>query len=499
MPVMTNFTLRKGSPATTRTDVVVVGVGRGDRGEPLLAPGAEAVAESYGRRLLPMLASAAFTGAAGETLRLPTAGAVRAANLVLVGLGDLEDLSPLVVQRASGSAARALAAASSVALALPARTPDEVSAVLSGFIAGNYRFPKVGKPASPGLADVVVLSEGARRADMIAAFESARQIEHAADRVRDWANTPPNVLTPATFAEQASAYVSQVGVVAEITEPAELAKLGCGGILAVGRAAAHPPRLVRMTWSHATPKVRIALVGKGITYDSGGLTIKPGSSMATMKYDMAGAAAVIAATHAIAELGLEVELRSYVPMAENAVSGDAMRPGDVITMRNGRSVEISNTDAEGRLILADALSLAAEDEPDLILEISTLTGPCIVALGDRIAGLFGDDETVALVESAARQARELVWRLPIPESTVTKVTSESKVADLLQHDWVRWGSASYAAAFLAQFVGEVPFAHLDIAGPAWNARAPWGDQPAGATGFGVRTLVAAVETAASRA
>jgi leucyl aminopeptidase len=285
----------------------------------------------------------------------------------------------------------------------------------------------------------------------------------------------------------------------EILEPRELAALGCGGILAVGQASAHPPRLLRMAWSHDEPRLRVAIVGKGITYDSGGLTIKPGSSMATMKFDMAGAAAVIAATHAIAGLDLEVDLRSYAPMAENAVSGDAMRPGDVITMHDGQSVEIRNTDAEGRLILADALALATEDEPDLILEISTLTGPCVIALGDRIAGLFGDDDPVALVEAAALQARELVWRLPIPDTTVTKVKSESRVADLLQHDWVRWGSASYAAAFLTQFVGTIPFAHLDIAGPAWNGRGPSGDQPAGATGFGVRTLVEAVAAAVRQA
>jgi leucyl aminopeptidase len=495
MPVMTNYTLRKGNPATTKTDAVVVAVGRGAKGDPVVAPGGEAVADAYGRRLLPLLASAAFTGAAGETLRVPTNGTLRAAHLVFVGIGELEGLSPLAIRRASGTAARAIAAASSVALALPARDAEETSAALSGFIAGGYRFTKIARPATPGLADVIVLSDGARRGEMIDAFEKARTVEHAANRVRDWVNMPPNLLTPEVFADEGAAFVGQAHVSTEIVEPPELAELGCGGILAVGQAAANPPRLLRMSWSHPKPKLRVALVGKGITYDSGGLTIKPGSSMATMKYDMAGAAAVIAATHTIASLGLEVDLRSYAPMAENAVSGEAMRPGDVISMRNGKTVEISNTDAEGRLILADALSLATEDEPDLILEISTLTGPCIVALGDRIAGVFGGDDAVSLVEGAAVRAGELVWRLPIPEATVTKIKSESRVADLLQHDWVRWGSASYAAAFLTQFVGDVPFAHLDIAGPAWNGRGATGDQPVGATGFGVRTLVESVTAA----
>lgn len=493
---MTNYTLRKGNPTTTKTDAVVIAVGRGPKGDLVAAPGGEDVTAAFGRNFAPMLASAAFTGADGETLRLPTAGVLRASHLVLVGVGAIDDLSPLVLQRAAGVAARALAAASSVALALPAHTPEEVSAVLSGFMAGGYRFTKLSSAqASPGLANVIVLSDGARRGEIASAFENARLIEVAADKVRDWANRPPNLLTPEVFAAEGAALVAEFGVDATIVEPAELEELGCGGILAVGGGAANTPRLLRMTWSHPHPSARIALVGKGITYDSGGLTIKPGSSMATMKYDMAGAAAVIAATTAIAALGLEVDLRAYAPMAENAVSGSAMRPGDVIGTRNGTTVEITNTDAEGRLILADALALAVEDEPDLIIEISTLTGPCIVALGDRIAGLFGEDSAVALVQDAAAQARESVWHLPIPSSTVDTVRSESRIADVLQHNWVRWGSASYAAAFLTQFVGGIPFAHLDIAGPAWNSSNAWGDQPAGATGFGVRTLVEAVAIA----
>lgn len=497
MPVMTNYTLRKGNPATTKTDAVVVAVGRDAKGELAIAPGGEAVANAYGRAFHPLLVAAAFGGTVGEALRVPTAGTIRSTSLIVVGIGDLDAISPLTVQRSAGTASRAVAAASSIALAFPARTPDEAAAALSGFMAGGYRFTKVGKPESPAMADVIVLSDGARRADMIGAFETARLTEQASHRARDWVNTPPNLLTPEVFATAGASFVSEVGVTAEIVEPRELARLRCGGILAVGQAAENEPRLLRMTWSHPEARARIALVGKGITYDSGGLTIKPGSSMATMKYDMAGAAAVIAATRVIAELGLEVDLRAYAPMAENAVSGKATRPGDIITMRNGRTVEISNTDAEGRLILADALSLAREDQPDLIIEISTLTGPCIVALGDRIAGLFGEDSAVALVEAAAERARELVWQLPIPDRTLTKVRSESKVADLLQHDWVRWGSASYAAAFLTQFVDDVPFAHLDVAGPAWNGRGPSGDQPAGATGFGIRTLVEAVIAAAN--
>ena len=176
-------------------------------------------------------------------------------------------------------------------------------------------------------------------------------------------------------------------------------------------------------------------------------------------------------------------------MAENMVSGSAMRPGDVLTMFNGKTVEVTNTDAEGRLILADALAMAAEDEPDVIIDVATLTGPCIVALGEKVAGLFGDDETTAAVSAAADASGELLWRLPIPEETREDGPHESKIADVLQHNWVRWGSALFAAAFLEEFVDGKPWAHLDIAGPAWNDGGPWGHVPSGGTGYGIPTLV----------
>jgi leucyl aminopeptidase len=208
-----------------------------------------------------------------------------------------------------------------------------------------------------------------------------------------------------------------------------------------------------------------------------------------MKYDMGGAAAVLAATFAIAELGLPVAVTTYAPMAENMVSGAAMRPGDVLTMHDGQTVEVTNTDAEGRLILADALAMAVEGDPDSIVDAATLTGPCIVALGEKVSGLFGDDATTAAIAAAAERSGEMLWRLPIPDESRDAVR-DSKIADVLQHNWVRWGSALFAAAFLSEFVGDKPWAHLDIAGPAWNTGGPWGHVPAGATGYGITTLVA---------
>jgi leucyl aminopeptidase len=494
---VTTYTLRKGSPATTRTDVVVIGVVRDGRGELAAAAGAEKVAAAYGRRFVPLLRSLGFTAKPGATLRVPTNGTVRAGLLVVVGCGDEADLGPESVRRAAGVAARALDNAATVALALPARDAAEVRAVVEGFRSGGYRHAGRTADDTPGaLAEVVVLSEAARREDVRTAVEVAGLVEDLADRVRDWVNTPPNELVPTVLAEQVAALGRQrrrtARVRTEVLDVDWLEQRGCGGILAVGNSSVHPPCLVRLTWSHPAPVARVALVGKGVTYDSGGLTIKPGASMATMKYDMAGAGAVVAATHAIAALDLPVAVTTYAPMAENMVSGSAMRPGDVIRTYGGRTVEIRNTDAEGRLMLADALGLAVEDRPDLVLEISTLTGPCVTALGDRVAGLFGDHDPVRRVVTAAGARGESVWPMPIPERIEEQVRSDSRIADVLQHNWVRWGSASFAAAFLRQFTDGVPFAHLDIAGPAWNAGSAWGQVPAGGTGFGVRTLVETV-------
>jgi leucyl aminopeptidase len=494
---VTTYTLRKGNPASTRTDVVVVGVVRDSKGELTAAEGGAKVAGAYGRRFVPLLRSLGFAGKPGEALRVPTNGAVKAGTLVAVGLGDADAVDPDVVRRAAGVAARHLDNAASVTLALPAPDAVHVRALVEGFRSGGYRYAgRTQSTARAELAEVVVLSDAARRQDVVTALETAGLVEDLADRVRDWVNTPPNELVPTVFADHVVALGKERRKVARVRTDVHdvpwLEQHGCEGILCVGNSSVHPPRLVRMRWAHRKPVAHVVLVGKGITYDSGGLTIKPGGTMATMKYDMAGAAAVVAATHAIAALDLPVAVTTYAPMAENLISGSAMRPGDVIRTYGGKTVEITNTDAEGRLLLADVLGMAAEDRPDLILEISTLTGPCVTALGDRVAGLFGDDDPVHRVEEAARVRGELVWRLPIPERIEEQVRTDSRVADVLQHNWVRWGSASYAAAFLCQFTDGVPFAHLDIAGPAWNGGAAWGQVPAGGTGYGVRTLVETV-------
>lgn len=494
---MTTYTLRKGSPAKTRTDLVVIGVTRTKKGDLVAAPGAEDVAEAYGRRFKPLLSSMGFKADAGEVLRLPAGDEINAGQVLAVGLGARDSLSPDKVRRAAGVAARNLRNAASVALALPADDAEHVGAVAEGFLSGLYAYTvyKSGQDDSQ-VSEVSLLSDAARRQDAIAALEQARTVGELVRVARDWVNTPPNDLPPEVFADAAREQAEKrrarrghpTGVEVEVLGPEELAELGCGGILGVGQGSARTPRLVKLTWAPPGSRASIALVGKGVTYDSGGLNLKSGSSMAAMKFDMGGAAAVLAATFAIADLELPVTVTTYAPMVENMPSGRAMRPGDVLTMYSGRTVEITNTDAEGRLILADALSMALEDEPDVVVDLATLTGACVASLGERVAGVFGDDETVAAVVSAAGASGELIWRLPIPEQS-RRAVLETKVADVLQADMVRWGSALYAAAFLEQFVDGHRWAHLDIAGAAWNSGGPWGHLPAGATGYGVTTLV----------
>ena len=500
---MTTYTLRRGAPDRTRTDLVVIGVARGKGDALVAAPGAEAVAKAYGRRFAPLLASMGFRGSFGEVAKVPTNGTLNAGQLLVVGLGPRDALTTEKVRRAAGVAARNLGNAASVALALPAVDAAHVRAVVEGFRSGLYRFDVYKSGAGKGrgrgtVADVIVLSESARQADVVAALTASNVVGELTDRARDWVNTPPNDLSPAAFADDIERATAGTGVTFERIDVDELTRLGCGGILGVGAGSASPPCLVRLSWRPEEPVAAVALVGKGITYDSGGLTIKPGGSMAIQKLDMAGAADVVAATLAAAALELPVTVTAYLPLAENMISGAALRPGDVLTTLSGRTVEVMNTDAEGRLVLADALTMAVRDEPDVILDVATLTGPCVVALGDKVAGLFGDDDTVAAFQAAADATGELFWHLPIPEEQRTTVLTQSRIADLLQHDWVRWGSALYAAAFLEQFVDGRPWVHLDIAGPAYNNGAPWGHVPSGGTGFAVTTLVEFLERTALR-
>ena len=377
----------------------------------------------------------------------------------------------------------------------PAEDAAHVRAMTEGYILGAYSFTQYKTSSSddsPG--EVVVLSDAARARPARAAFETAQVVAAAVARTRDWVNTPAGDLTPPDFADAVVAAAKArkgAKVTINVADEKQLAADGCGGILGVGQASAKPPRLVRLSYKPRGAKVHLGLVGKGITFDSGGLTIKPGPAMMAMKTDMAGAAAVVNATFAIADLGLPVAVTTWVPMAENMVSGSATRPGDVLTMYGGKTVEVLNTDAEGRLVLADALAMAAASKPDLLLDVATLTGACIQALGDRVSGILGnDDALVGRVRDAGARVGEKLWQLPITPEMPVKVRTHSTVADLMQHNVDLYGGAIYAAAFLQEFVDEgQPWAHIDIAGPSFNKGRAYAHVPAGGTGVAVATLV----------
>ncbi|RYP83111.1 leucyl aminopeptidase [Nocardioides guangzhouensis] len=499
---MTTYTLRSASPAKTRADAVVVGVTTSSKG-PAVVEAAQDVAVAYGRRLRPLLQTLGFTGKAGETAKIPTSGTIASPLLVLVGLGDAAKVDATAVRRAAGVVARTVTNAASLAVALPADSPELVRAVTEGLVLGAYTFDtykKDTRPESKQPGDVVVLSGIARQGEATAAFERAQQLATAVNRARQWVNLPANDLNPPSMADAIVAQHKEVtkGRVApkidvQVWDEKQLADDGCGGILAVGGSSATPPRMVKLTWSPEGATKHVAVIGKGITYDSGGYTIKPPASMLHMKEDMAGAAAAVQTLFLVAQLGLPIKLTAYAPLAENMISGAAMRPGDVLTIRGGTTVEMTNTDAEGRLIMADALVMAAEEKPDVILDIATLTGHMVVALGERVAAIMGTDEIRDALVAAAADAGESVWPMPIPEEMNERIKS-SKVADISQHDWVRWGGGLFAAAFLREFVDGIPWGHIDIAGPGFNPGKEHGYTPTGGTGFGVATLVEYLES-----
>jgi leucyl aminopeptidase len=499
---VTTYHLRAASPAKTRADAVVVAAWK-DGKSPTLADGAEDVQSAYGRSLRPLLSTLGFTGKSGEVARVPTGGRLSSPLLVLIGLGEKPKADPaaelLAVRRAAGTAARSTANAASVALALPAGDASLVRNVIEGYLLGGYAFARY-QSASPDKrpGTVTVLSHVARRHEATTAFEEAQVVAAAVAAVRDWVNTPAGDLTPPLFADEIKKALKGTPVKVTVLDDEKLRELGCGGLLGVGGGSSAPPRLVELRYSPEDPVAHVALVGKGITFDSGGLTIKTASGMETMKCDMAGAATVTQATLAIAQLGLPVRITAYACLAENMVSGSSMRPGDVLTIYGGKTVEVLNTDAEGRLVLADGLERAVEQDPDVIVDVATLTGHMMMALGSKVGAAFGSDDVVDALVRAGHETGEKHWPMPIPPDIVERVHG-SKIADIAQHDWVRWGGGLLAAAFLREFTDGRPWAHLDIAGPAFNKATPTGHWTTGATGFALTTLVDYARALSSRA
>jgi leucyl aminopeptidase len=436
------------------------------------------------------------TGASEQLNRL-VVSSLPVASVLTIGLGKPSEEWPAdVIRRAAGTAARALGSAEAAVTTLAALDLD---AAVEGLILGSYRFNEFRTsktaPKDPGLRKITGLST-AKDAKAQAAHAAA--VATAVATARDFVNTPPSHLFPAEFAKRAKALGESVGLEVEVLDDKALQKAGYGGVIGVGKGSSRLPRLVRLTHHGSKlakkPKQakKVALIGKGITFDTGGISIKPAASMHYMTGDMGGAAAVIATVALAAQRELPIDVIATVPMAENMPSSTAQRPGDVLTQYGGTTVEVLNTDAEGRLILADAIARACEDNPDYLIETSTLTGAQTVALGARTPGVMGSDDFRDRVAAISQQVGENGWPMPLPDEL--KDDLKSTVADLANVSGQRFAGMLVAGVFLREFVADgVNWAHIDVAGPAYNTGSPWGYTPKGGTGVPTRTMFAVLE------
>jgi leucyl aminopeptidase len=431
-----------------------------------------------------------FTGKPGQTGVAPGGNG---AAVVAIGLGPEPQATVATYRRASAALARAAQRQRHVAADLLEGVPERLDriavaqAIAEGIVLGAYRYTELKSDPEPNrIVSLLVVGKGGKR--VAAALERGRAIAEAVCVARDLVNQPGGSLTPTAFAARAEELAASGGFSAEVLDRAAIEDYKLGGLLGVNRGSDEEPRFVKLAWEAERPRATVALVGKGITFDSGGLSLKPTDSMVGMKGDMAGAAAVLAAFSALDVVRPPVRVLGFLPLTDNMPGGDATRVGDVLRIRNGTTVEVLNTDAEGRLVLADALSLAGEAEPDAIVDLATLTGACVVALGSGIAGLMGNhDGFVDQVRAAADEAGEPVWPLPLPDELQRQLDSE--VADIKNVAASRWGGALIAGLFLRRFVPDgTPWAHVDIAGPAYADEEDTGT-PKGGTGFGVRSLL----------
>jgi leucyl aminopeptidase len=466
--------VREVELAEVDTDLAVVGLYEGESPAPAIAgaPGG--------------------AGFKGGLKRFATAHPDGAAPILLAGLGKREevDAERLRVVAALAVKEAARLEARSLAWALPDTGADSgaAEALVTGTILGSYRFDRFlnadpEDPPPPRLESLTLIGPQA----LAAAAENARVCAEAQNRARDLQSTPSNVATPAFLAARAEEIAAGADAVSvEVLGREEIAAKGMGGLAAVSRGGPEEPRLIVLRYSGGGAGPTLGLVGKGVTFDSGGISLKPGAGMEEMKMDMSGAAAVLEAVAAIAELELAIDLLAVIPSTENMPSGTAVKPGDVITQYNGKTVEVNNTDAEGRLILADALAYAVELGAERIVDVATLTGAVVIALGSTFAAVIANDDALAAdVAGAGERSGELTWRLPLhPEF---KALMKGKVADLSNLASKRKAGTITAAAFLEEFVGETPWAHLDIAGTAWDVGREYTGE--GASGFGVRLLV----------
>jgi leucyl aminopeptidase len=436
------------------------------------------------------LETAGFHGKVGEALVVPRRDGP---SVVAVGIGAPDALDATALRDAAAAFARAAGNHRHVATTLA--DLDAIAAdvagqvVVEGILLARYRYSTLKRdPGATPLMEITLVTDSRRAQGVGRGAQRGHVTARAVQLARDLANTPPGHLTATKMAEVAMNVAGASGLAVEVYGPDDIAAMGCGGLLGVNAGSSEPPRLVKLTYRPRRPTGRLALVGKGVMYDSGGISLKPSDPMhAAMKMDMSGAAAVLSSMSALADLGCRTEVIGYLLCTDNMPSGSAMKLGDVLTIRGGTTVEIHNTDAEGRLLLADGLALANDERPDAIVDIATLTGACMVALGPAVAGVFGNDRAlVDQVAAASTTTDEPIWQLPLDRKRYRKLL-DSDVADVKNVGGPH-GGAITAAVFLSEFVGEAPWAHLDIAGPmkvdaddSWRSR--------GATGFGTRLLI----------
>jgi leucyl aminopeptidase len=436
---------------------------------------------------LAYLAERGFEGKPGEACAVP---ADDGTTIVALGLGSPDDITAETVRRAAAAFVRAAWHDTKAALALLDAAPDldrgvAAQALAEGALLAAYRFTRYkGDPKPSRLESLVAVGRGAKAQT---GLDRGARIAGAVALARDLVNEPAGALTPTRLGEIATEIAESEGLDVTILDEVAIANEGLGGLMGVARGSAEPPRLIELVYEPSGARGTVALVGKGITFDSGGLSLKTADGMETMKTDMSGAAAVLATMSLLPALAPRVKVIGIIPTTENMPGGRAIKPGDVLKIRNGKTVEVLNTDAEGRLVLADGLSLAVEAGVDAIVDVATLTGACMVALGRKIAGLMGNDDAwIEQVGAAAERAGEKAWHLPLPDEYRKLIDAE--VADIRNTGGDRYGGALTAGLFLKEFVDGVPWAHLDIAGPA-RSEEDDAYTPKGGSGFGVRTLV----------
>jgi leucyl aminopeptidase len=495
-----NIEISVAAPADEKADLLALGCAEDTLEDNTLL---DAFDSTLGGYLRAAIRDERFKGKAGQTLVFPTYGKLTSARLALVGLGKRAAITLPVLRTFAGRAARLAQSTGSRRLALlpplgflgpRPELSDLVERLVEGVLLGSYRFDKYlseDKRSPRVLTDAALLLGASPTPELQAARGRAEAIAAAVARARDLINEPGGFMTPTRLAEAAQAVAAdakKAGATVECTVfgPEDCRKMGMGLFLAVAQGSAEEPRFVHLAWKPPTPRKRVVLIGKGVTFDSGGLSLKPNDGMLDMKTDMSGAASVICAMAVIAAQQLPVEVHVLAACTENMPSGRAYKLGDVLRSRAGKTVEINNTDAEGRLTLADAISYARDLHPDVIIDFATLTGACIVALGPHTAGVMSNDEPLATAWlEAARRAGEEMWRLPLPDRLLEQLKSD--VADM-KNTGERWGGALTAGLFLREFVGETPWVHVDLAGPS-TADKDVGEIAKGGTGFALATIV----------